>query len=192
MVADAIRAIGLCHFAGFLDDDAERSGQIVLGYPILGPTSGWRDFALDALVPAIGSNSARRDVILRMRKQGAKLMTVVHPSAVASPSARLGAGVVVLAGAVINADAEIGDNVIINTGAIVEHDSNIGSHSHVAPGCTIAGGVQIGKGVLLGIGSRVLPGLKIGDGSVIGAGAAVVRNVEAHTTVAGVPARRIR
>lgn len=192
MVADAIRAIGHDHFAGFLDDDAERTGRIVLGYPVLGPTSGWRGFALDALVPAIGSNSARRDVILRMRKQGAKLMTVVHPSAVVSPSVRLGAGAVVLAGAVVNADAEIGDNVIVNTGAVVEHDCRIGSHSHVAPGCSIAGGVQIGEGVLLGIGSRLLPGVRIGNGSVVGAGAVVVRDVEAHATVAGVPARRIR
>jgi acetyltransferase-like isoleucine patch superfamily enzyme len=44
---------------------------------------------------------------------------------------------------------------------------------------------------MIGIGAIVLPGLSIGAGAIVGAGAVVIADVEASTTVAGNPARRL-
>ena len=44
---------------------------------------------------------------------------------------------------------------------------------------------------MIGTGARILPGVHIGRGAVVGAGAVVRDDVEAGTTVVGVPARVI-
>ncbi len=49
--------------------------------------------------------------------------------------------------------------------------------------------ITIGADVWIGGGAIVLPGVSVGDGAIIGAGAIVTRDVPAHATVAGNPAR---
>ncbi|MGH7183761.1 MAG: acyltransferase [Nitrospiraceae bacterium] len=52
--------------------------------------------------------------------------------------------------------------------------------------------VIIEDGADIGAGATILPGVRIGKGAQIGAGAVVSRDVQAHTVVAGVPARLLR
>jgi maltose O-acetyltransferase len=52
--------------------------------------------------------------------------------------------------------------------------------------------VTIGNDVWIGGAAIVLPGVSIGDGATIGAGSVVTKNVPAHATVAGNPARVLR
>lgn len=54
------------------------------------------------------------------------------------------------------------------------------------------GPITIGDGAWIGARALILPGVNIGDGSVVAAGAVVVRDVPAHTLVAGVPAKTVR
>ncbi|AND89001.1 MULTISPECIES: acetyltransferase [Bradyrhizobium] len=192
VVADAALSLAGHKIVGFLDDNPSLSGRSIMGLPVLGPISAWRDHNIDGLIPAIGANRARRDIMQRETSRNAKAITIVHPCATVSTWAELKAGIVAFAGAIVNAYAKIGQNVIINTGAIVEHDCEIGDHAHVAPGCYLGGEVKIGEGSLLGLGSRVLPGVSIGNWCVIGAGAVVTEDVADHATVVGVPARRVR
>jgi acetyltransferase-like isoleucine patch superfamily enzyme len=49
--------------------------------------------------------------------------------------------------------------------------------------------VEIGDGAWIGIGAMILKGVRIGAGARVGAGAVVTRDVPAHTTVEGNPAR---
>lgn len=92
---------------------------------------------------------------------------VVHPQAYVSPSARLGPGVIALAGAVIHPGAVIGRGVIVNTRAVVEHDSTIGEGSHVAPGAIILGGGSVGRCALIGAGAVILPGAVVADEALV-------------------------
>jgi sugar O-acyltransferase (sialic acid O-acetyltransferase NeuD family) len=170
-------------------------GQTVLGAPVLGDDShlprllqdGVRWFAVGRGCP--GNSQPRAELFALGLALGFEPLTVQHPQALVSPSARLEAGCQVFAGAVIAADAQIGANAIINHRAVVDHDGRIGEHAHVATGAVLSGNVTVGKGAHVGAGAVVHQGLSIGPGAIVGIGAAVVHDVPPGAIVVGVPAR---
>jgi UDP-perosamine 4-acetyltransferase len=187
-----------CRLVGLLDRNRELWGKEIAGVPVLGGDELLDKLRAEGIHHAfigVGSagNSARRQKLYELAlSHGFQVVPAIHPQAVISPSARIGAGVAIMAGAIINADAQIGDNVIINTGAIVEHDCSIGNHTHIATGALLAGGVHIGNGSHVGVGASVKQGMRIGRNAIVGAGAAVVKDVPENSVFAGVPARRLR
>jgi sugar O-acyltransferase (sialic acid O-acetyltransferase NeuD family) len=188
VVADIALTRGLS-VAGFVDDGAA-VGSRILGLPVLGG-AGWLEASCSRVSVAlgIGDKSARRRVYELCAKLGMVPVTLIHPTAAVAASARLGAGVVVMAQAVINPDARVGDGVIINSGAVVEHDCEVGAFTHLAPNATLGGAVRIGAFAHVGLGASVLPGKVIGDEAMVGAGAVVVADVPPRVVVVGVPAR---
>lgn len=140
---------------------------------------------------AIGSNALRNRLAQSATDFGFELVNALSPSAVISPSARIGKGVAVMAGAVINAEASIDDLCIINTGATVDHDCQIGRAAHIAPQSALAGNVEIGKESFVGIGTKIIPTICVGEFVMIGAGSVVITNVDSRTKVVGVPAKAI-
>jgi sugar O-acyltransferase (sialic acid O-acetyltransferase NeuD family) len=170
----------------------------LLDVPILGSDEllpelirqGIRSFAV--AVGSVGDCRRRQQLYKTAIAHALEPLTIVHPSAVCSRWANLGAGTQILPAAVLNAGASTGINVIINSGAIVEHDCIVGDHAHVATGARLAGGVRVGAGAHIGVGATVKENIRIGDRAIVGAGAVVVRAVPARTVVAGVPARKLR
>ncbi|WP_086428580.1 acetyltransferase [Staphylococcus cornubiensis] len=138
---------------------------------------------------AIGSNDVREQIFNKSQVDIDRFATLVHPTAVMSPSVSIGKGSVVMAQVVINAATKIGNHVIINTGAVVEHDNQIADFAHVSPHATLTGGVKVGECVHVGAGATILPTIEIGRHTIVGAGATVVKNVGEHMTVIGTPAR---
>ncbi len=108
---------------------------------------------------AVGNNRDRRKETLAWR--GGFCKPLIHPKAWVSPSARIGAGTIVMAGAVVQASARIGKHCIINTGASVDHDCIIEDFVHVAPGVHLCGGVHVEEGCLLAVGLGFAPNSKI-------------------------------
>ena len=137
----------------------------------------------------VGGNHAREAVVERCRKAGARLVTLVHPSAVVSSTATLGEGVVVMAGAVINPEAQVGAAAIVNTGAVIEHECRVGEYAHLSPNATMGGAAALGRSSHLGLGAVILPGVKVGDDTIVGAGAVVVGDLPGGVVARGVPAR---
>jgi UDP-3-O-[3-hydroxymyristoyl] glucosamine N-acyltransferase len=62
----------------------------------------------------------------------------------------------------------------------------------IAPGVHLGGDVTIGEGTLVRIGATVIPQRTVGEWSVIGAGSVVNKDIPAHATAAGAPARVIQ
>jgi sugar O-acyltransferase (sialic acid O-acetyltransferase NeuD family) len=153
---------------------------------------------LSPLIVSIGVNRIRKVVVEKLEAKaqanGKELhfATAIHPSAVVSPSAKIGEGTVVMAGAVINADAVIGKHCIINTGATVDHDCVIGDYCHIAPGVHISGATRIGEGTWVGVGTSVIQCLNIGQNCMIGAGSVVVKDIPDNVVAFGNPCRIVR
>jgi sugar O-acyltransferase (sialic acid O-acetyltransferase NeuD family) len=153
---------------------------------------------LSPVIVSIGVNRIRKIVVEKLEAKAIangnelEFTTAIHPTAIVSPTAKIGKGTVIMAGAVINADAVIGEHCIINTGATVDHDCVIGDYCHIAPGVNISGATNIGSGTWVGVGSCVIQCLNIGQNCMIGAGSVVVKDIPDNVVAYGNPCKVIR
>jgi UDP-perosamine 4-acetyltransferase len=172
--------------------DADPTPREVLGVPVVGDDlalADLREHGHSELFVALGENRLREKLGRKARELGFTLVNAIHPSAVISPTARIGEGVAVMAGVAINADSRIGDLAIVNTGAVVDHDCVLGAACHLGPAAALAGGVTLGERAFLGVGARVIPGVTIGADATVGAGGVVVRDLPDGVLAVGVPAK---
>ena len=185
VIKDILNANGI-KVEAFVDDNpnVNECG----GRPVLHDAMG-----LSPMIVSIGVNRIRKMIVERLRANNSAIefATAIHPSAVISPSAKIGEGTVVMAGAVVNADAVIGNHCIVNTGATVDHDCVIGDYCHIAPGANVSGGTHIGEGTWIGVGACVIQCLNIGKWSFIGAGSVVVKDVSDGVVAYGNPCKVI-
>ena len=99
----------------------------------------------------------------------------------------------------IHPGAQIGRGVFIDhgMGVVIGETSQIGNRCLLYQGVTLGGtGKDHGKrhptleeNVVVGAGAKVLGAITVGTNTRIGAGSVVVRNVEADSTVVGIPGR---
>jgi UDP-perosamine 4-acetyltransferase len=172
--------------------DADPTPRSVLGVPVVGDDLALADLrgqGLSELFVALGENRLREKLGGKARDLGFTLVNAIHPSAVISPTARIGEGVAVMAGVAINADSRIGDLAIVNTGAVVDHDCVLGAACHLGPATALAGNVTLGDRAFLGVGARAIPGVTIGADAIVGAGGVVVRDLPDGVLAVGVPAK---
>ncbi len=97
------------------------------------------------------------------------------------PAARIGKGIMLdhATGVVIGETAVVGDNVSIMQSVTLGGTGK--QHGDRHP--------KISDGVLIGAGAKILGNIKVGEGAQIAAGSVVLKDVDGHTTVAGVPAK---
>ena len=97
------------------------------------------------------------------------------------PAAAIGAGFFVDhgMGVVIGETTEVGDDVMLYQGVTLGGTGFERGKRHPT----------LGNGVTVGVGAKILGAVNVGDGAIIGAGAVVLRDVPAHSTVVGIPAR---
>ncbi len=102
-------------------------------------------------------------------------------------------------GVEIHPGARIGRGVFIDhgMGVVIGETSEIGDRCLLYQGVTLGGtGKESGKrhptleaNVVVGAGAKVLGGICVGTNTRIGAGSVVVKNVDANSTVVGIPGR---
>ncbi len=175
-----------------IDDDPARTGEILLGQPIRG-TREWLagNWLGIAVMPALGDNLRRDRLVQDLKRLKRPLRTIIHPTAIVSPSARIGDACFLAAGTIVNAEAVLDEGVILNTGASVDHDCRIGRAVHIAPGARLCGTVTIGARALVGTGAAIIPGRSVGADARVGAASAVVCDIPGGETWAGCPARKL-
>lgn len=197
VMIEIIRQIGGYDLIGLLEKNKKLWGATVSGVPVLGGDDLLRKIYKEGIhqvfigVGSVGDATLRKKLYLTVHEAGFKIINVIHPKAIVSPSVKLGKGFIMMAGAIANADTQFGNNVIVNTGAIVEHGCVIGDHVHIASGARLASTVHVGEGSHIGLGASIKQSVRIGKNVVVGAGAVVIEDVPSCVVVAGVPARVI-
>jgi sugar O-acyltransferase (sialic acid O-acetyltransferase NeuD family) len=177
--------------AGFLDDALDSLHGFDLPVGVLGRLDDYQPKPDEVLLPAIGNSSVKLAVCRSLTERGAKFVNFVHPTAIVGHATRLGTGIFVFPGAIVGPWATIGDFVSIGGNATVGHDAKIGAGCTLSGHTEINGGTQLGEAVFMGSHATVLPRVKIGDHCVLGAGSVTVSSVKPHTTMFGVPAKRL-
>ena len=172
-----------------------RHGEVVTGVALMldwdqvkitDDADGTRPDGKSPCIIAIGDNRGRKAC------DTGTLVSVIHPTASISGSARIGPGTFVGAGVLVNASAKVGKGCILNTGCIVEHDNVIGDWCHVSPGATLCGTVTLGEGVWVGAGATIKNNVTIAPWTMIGCGSVVLDDIDEPGTYVGNPARRLR
>ncbi|MGP4074893.1 acetyltransferase [Halobacillus sp. K22] len=191
VIQDIIHAEGKHKIIGLLDDKYEK--KTIRQHTFVGPLDTIFDLNREnvGIILAIGNNRVRKKLVKQFQIHPSQFITVIHPSAIVSPSARIGRGTVIMPKVVVNANAVVRDHCILNTGSTVEHDCFVENFTHLSPAATLTGQVVLEEGVNIGASATVIPGLKIGSWTIIGAGATVVENIAANQTAVGCPAKII-
>lgn len=186
-VLDIAEATGAFDILGFAVDrpgaPAELEGRPVYTFPEL--PSGV------ACVAGIVSNQ-RHAFIEAVAALGHPFVSVIHPSAQLSRRATIHPGCVIHPGVIIASNTIIGPHCLVNRGALIGHDNRLEPFTTVGPGANLAGALTVGPGAYLGVGCVVRDHLTIGRGAVVAAGAVVIKSVEPHTLVGGVPAQVLK
>ena len=179
---------------GYLDDKEGLSGKTVEGYPVLGNVGHLRKICGKGSVCSI---IAMQDPDIKKRiveklNWFDSWENLIHPSALISEKAELGAGNIITARNTVSINVTIGNHCLLNIGCIIGHDCVIGDYVSIMSNSAIAGRVEIKEGSYLGTGVSIVPGKKVGHSAKIGIGSVVIRDVKDGTTVMGNPARSIK
>ena len=123
-------------------------------------------------------NDGRRDLALYLQSQSSRIFAVDI-----NPAARIGKGIMIDhgTGVVIGETASVGDNTSILQNVTLGGTGKETGDRHP----------KIGSNVMLGAGAKVLGNIRVGDCARIASGSVVLKEVEACTTVAGVPAKYV-
>jgi sugar O-acyltransferase (sialic acid O-acetyltransferase NeuD family) len=174
---------------GFLSDrPCELDG---FGYEekILGDDLSYSIEENDRFLFAIGNIEAKKRIVARMKVRSAQFLTLIHPTAVVAPSARIGEGVIVCPFALVSDHVVLGDFVMMNFYSSCGHDAKVGNYTVFSPYATANGFADIEEEVFLGTHATVTANRRIGRASKINANSVAMRDVPAGAFVHGVPGK---
>ncbi len=175
---------------GFLSDGPSNIDQ--MGYPnVLNTVSGYEIAEGDVFFCAIGKVSDRKKTTEIILKKGGTFINLIHPTAIISPSAKLGQGVAIKAFSSLASDVIIGDFVYLQSSVILGHDVIIDSYCQVNSFAFFAGYVHVEELCTINAGAKLIQNVHVGRGATVGVGSVVLKKVKPGTTVFGVPARAI-
>jgi acetyltransferase EpsM len=140
-------------------------------------------------VVTIENNALRKLTVQTSCLRDKDYVSIIHKTAVISPSAVIGNGTVIMANATINANAKIGNHCIIHSGAVIERDCELSDFVHISPNVTLTDKVKISEGVHIGAGATVMPNTTIEEWGVISADATEIDTIPKASIAVGVPAK---
>lgn len=188
MIIEAVRVLGVYQIIGIIDDNMKK-GQDVIGSPVLGGAEILKDLAKEGIrtavnsVGGIGDYRVRLSVFETLAKAGFICPVIVHPTAHVDPSAKLEAGVLVLAQSYVSGNARVGMGTMINNSVVISHDCVLGVCTNFSPGAMIAGDATIGDFTQIGMNATVNIGVHVGSECLIGNGATIKKDVPDRTRI---------
>lgn len=178
---------------GFLDDDESLIGKTIDGVKVLGNIDFISQMGNIFTVCAICNAKIRKKIVARISQyKNVSFATIIDPSAICHPTAKIGEGSVLCCNTMVNIETVIGSHVALVDRCAVGHNSIVRDYSVLFVGSIIAGNVTVGECCELGMGSNVIQSKTIGNNCIIGACACVVKDISSDHTAVGVPAKIIK
>lgn len=168
---------------GFIDDDPATHEHYGYIEPYLGTITDHKVREDVLYLMAIANLAYRQPIIERFKADGATFTGLIHPTALISPSAEIGEGVVISHNASVGPKVKIGKFNMLNSRCTIGHDTVLGDYNFISPQVALSGNTKVGNGNLIGTNACTIPGTVIGDGNKIGAGMTVFKNVGDNETV---------
>lgn len=141
---------------------------------------------------AVGEPSARDLLLKRIEEKGYQLATLIDPSAMISPTAKIAAGCIVNAQSIVSSNVIMEENCLLGFHVVVGHDAHLKKNTVVCPMATVGGGSTVGENTFIGLNSSMKERVNLGNNVFVGMGSMVFRSVEDGHTVLGNPARVTR
>ena len=179
---------------GFYDDEPPAT-PIVAGLPYLGSCAALNATTQPlAVAVAVGSPRGRAAVVGKLTSTLLHFPVIVHPEVALQPYQRivLGEGCIIQQGVRLMTDLTLGRFVFVNAGSILGHDAVLEDFASLMGHVDLSGGAYLETGAYLGTKATVIQNIRVGAYAVLGAGAVAVRDVPAHATAVGVPARVVK
>ena len=179
---------------GFYDDQPPPTSTVA-GLPYLGTSADLNATAEPlAVAVAVGHPASRAAVVARLSSPRLHFPVIVHPDVALRPyqNISLGAGCIIQQDVKLMTDLTLGRFVFVNVGSIVGHDAVLEDFCSLMAHVDVGGEAYFETGVYLGTKATVIQGIRVGAHSTLGAGAVAVRDIPAHCTAVGVPARVIK
>ncbi|KAA6347115.1 putative acetyltransferase EpsM [termite gut metagenome] len=177
---------------GFLDDNINALDEFGNYYPpILHDLKNYCIEENDFFICSIGSVSIKKHCIEIISEKGGKFLSLIHPTALINPTAKIGIGALVFPYAQIGSHAFVGDFAFIQSLAVIGHDVIVGDYTRFDIGSLCIGGVKIGNNVTLHSRAILNHKVVVEDNATVGAASFVIKRVKEGTTVHGNPARLV-
>lgn len=140
-IYEIVQQSGKWQAVAFLDDGANNLHNLnVTG--TISSLKQWRGQFSHAIA-AVGNCVVRMEWLNNASEAGFEIPSIFHPSAVISPSAKIGAGCIIMSNTSIGAKAQLGNGILVNHGAHVDHECVIENGALLGLGCVIRNGVRI-------------------------------------------------
>jgi acetyltransferase EpsM len=168
---------------GLLDDNEENYHHYGYQEPFLGKILDHKVDGDVSYLMGIANIKYRRSIVERFLEEGAKFIQLIHPTALISPSAEIGEGVVISHNASVGPKVKLGNYNILNSRCTIGHDSVLGDFNFISPQVAVSGNTKIGNENMIGTNSCTIPGVSIGNNNIIAAGMVVYKTVGDNETV---------
>ena len=180
---------------GFYDEDKNKIKNAIMTTEVIGKFSelSTSDIYNKQFIVAIGNNKIRHTIMNNIIHAGGVTPTLIHPSAVISPTAQIGRGVYIQAQVNIWTKVEIDDFCILSPNVVIAHHTSIGKACLISTLSGVGASINIEDQVFIGMGATIVTGVNsIGHNTVIGAGSTVLKNIEKNSVYVGSPAKKIK
>ena len=176
---------------GFLSYNQKDLEGFNIKTDIIGDDDNYKIEENDRFVIAIGDIGIKKRAVSRLKKRGAKFISLIHPTALIVDTAKIGEGVIIYPYVIVSDCAQLGDFVMMNSYSSCGHDVKIGNYCILSPYATLNGFVILEDEVFLGTHATVISYKKVGFQAKISANSVVMRNVPSKCMVFGVPGKNI-
>ena len=176
---------------GFLSYNQKDLDGYNIKADIIGNDDNYKIEENDRFIIAIGEIDIKKRAVNRLKKRGAKFISLIHPTAIIIPTAKIGEGVVICPYCLISDNVQLDNFVMMNTYASCGHDVQVGKYSILSPYVALNGFVKLEDEVFVGTHATVISYKKVGFQSKVSANSVVMRDVPPNRMVVGVPGKII-